>query len=69
MQTHTMEPIEVLRDGMAGRRPVDGEVVSSMAMLAERLASLKAHHPLFEAICFSPDVEMMMAADAAALMN
>jgi hypothetical protein len=69
MQTHRLEPVEVLRQGVTGQRPMDGDVVASMALLAEKLHALKAASPMFEGISFSSDVEAMMAAEVAAVMN
>lgn len=69
MQVQMMEPVEVLRQAVTSQRPMDGDVVSSVAVLAEKLQTLKTGHPMFEAISFSPDVEAMMAADVAAVMN
>lgn len=69
MQTQTQEPIAVLRQAIIDQQPADGEVVSSVAVLAEKLASLKRQSPMFEAVSFSPDVEAMLAADVSALMN
>ena len=55
-------PVVVLKEGIAGRRPMDEGVVSSMTVLADRLARLKQQNPAFEAVSFSPDVEAMMSA-------
>ena len=59
MKSHS--EIEVLRQGLAGQRPVDEELVTSAAVLADRLEMLKRSSPLFEAVSFSPEVETMMA--------
>lgn len=69
MQTQMLEPVEVLKQSLAGQRPMDGDVVSSVAVLAEKLQTLKMSDPMFDAVCFSPDVEAMMAADVSAVMN
>ncbi len=69
MQTQMLEPAEVLRQGLTGQRPMDGDVVSSVAVLAEKLQTLKMTHPMFEAVCFSPDVESMLAAEVSSVMN
>lgn len=69
MQTQIAEPVEVLRQGVTGQRHMDGDVVSSVAVLAEKLQYLKAKSPMFDAVSFSPDVEAMMAAEVSAVMN
>ncbi|MCI0498701.1 MAG: hypothetical protein L0Y36_03335 [Planctomycetales bacterium] len=69
MNTQTSNPVEVLRQGLAGQRPVNDQVLSSAAMLAERLQQLKCADPIFEAISFSPDVEAMMAVHLTAVVN
>ncbi|MHC4551638.1 MAG: hypothetical protein ACYSUT_02565 [Planctomycetota bacterium] len=68
MQTQTLEPVTVLREAVMTQRPMDGEVASSVAVLAEKLAFLKAQSPMFEGVSFSPDVEAMMA-DVSSVMN
>ncbi len=69
MQHQTQQPVAVLRQAVTRQCPMDGDVVSSVAVLAEKLQYLKSQSPMFEAVCFSPDVEAMMAADVAAVMN
>ena len=65
----TRNEIEVLRQGLAGQRPVDEEVMTSAAVLADRLEMLKRTSPLFEAISFSPEVETIMAQQMTAVAN
>jgi hypothetical protein len=55
-------PVAVLREGISGQRPMDDGVMTSAAVLADRLAQLKQQNPIFEAVSFSPDVEAMMTA-------
>ena len=69
MQTQTIEPVAVLREAVMAQRPMDGDVVSSVAVLAEKLEFLKAQHPMFEGVSFSPDVEAMLAENISSVMN
>lgn len=69
MKTQAGNPVEVLQQGLTGLRPVDEQVLSSAALLAERLQQLKCADPIFESIAFSPDVEAMMAAHLTAVVN
>ena len=67
METHS--EIEVLRQGLIGQRPVDEELMTSAAVLADRLGMLKRSSSLFEAVSFSPEVEAIMAQQLAAVAN
>jgi hypothetical protein len=69
MHNQMQQPIEVLRQGLYGQRPVDEDVAASAALLAERLGRLKAINPLFETVAFSPDIEAMMASSLAMAVN
>ncbi|HOK95398.1 MAG TPA: hypothetical protein PK052_07160 [Anaerohalosphaeraceae bacterium] len=69
MKTQTNNPVEVLQQGLTGRRPVDEQVLSCAALLAERLQQLKSADPIFDSIAFSPDVEAMMASHLTAVVN
>ena len=69
MHNQMQEPVDVLRQGLGGQRLVDEDVVSSAVLLADRLSRLKTLSPMFEAVCFSPDVEAMMAEHMAAVAN
>ena len=59
-------PVIVLREGVTGVRSMDEDVMSSAAVLADRLAQLKRQNPIFEAVSFSPDVEAMLSATVSA---
>ena len=61
MVRHSENPVAVLREGITGARPMDEDVVSSVAVLADRLQQLKRQNPIVEAVSFSPDVEAMMS--------
>jgi hypothetical protein len=64
-----MNEVEMLRQGLVGQRPVDEEVLTSAAILGDRLEILKRTNPLFEAVSFSPEVEAMMAEQLTAVAN
>lgn len=69
METRTNNEIEMLRQGLVGQRPVDEEVLTSAAVLGDRLEMLKRNSPLFDAVSFSPEVEAMMAEQLTAVAN
>ena len=69
METRMNNEVEVLRQGLVGQRPVDEEVLTSAAVLGDRLEMLKRSSPLFEAVSFSPEVEAMMADQLSAVVN
>jgi hypothetical protein len=65
----TKNEFEMLRQGLTGQRPVDEDVLTTAAVLVERLEMLKRTSPLFESVSFSPDVEAMMAGQLSAVAN
>ena len=69
METRMNNEIEMLRQGLAGQRPVDEEVLTSAAVLGDRLEMLKRNSSLFEAVSFSPEIEAMMAEQLTAVAN
>jgi hypothetical protein len=69
METRMKNEIEILRQGLIGQQPVDEAVLTSAAVLGDRLEMLKQSSPLFEAVSFSPDVEAMMAQQLTAVVN
>ena len=69
MKTRMNHEIEVLRQGLVGQRMVDEEVLTSAAVLSDRLEMLKRTSPLFEAVSFSPEVEAVMAEQLTAVAN
>lgn len=69
METRMNNEIAVLRQGLTGQRPVDDAVLTSAAILSDRLEMLKRSSPLFEAVSFSPEVEAMMAQQLTAVAN
>ncbi len=69
METRMNNEIEMLRQGLVGQRPVDEEVLTSAAVLGDRLEMLKRNSPLFDAVSFSPEVEAMMAEQLTAVAN
>jgi len=69
MESRMKNEIEILRQGLIGQQPVDDAVLTSAAVLGDRLEMLKQSSPLFEAVSFSPDVEAMMAQQLTAVVN
>jgi len=69
METRMNNEIEMLRQGLTGQRPVDEAVLTSAAILSDRLEMLKRNSPMFEAVSFSPEVEAMMAGQLTAVAN
>ena len=69
METRMNNEIEMLRQGLTGQRPVDEAVLTSAAVLSDRLEMLKRSSSLFEAVSFSPEVEAMMAQQLTAVAN
>ncbi len=69
METRMNNEIAVLRQGLTGQRPVDEAVLTSAAILSDRLDMLKQSSPLFEHVSFSPEVEAMMAGQLTAAAN
>ena len=69
METRMNNEIEILRQGLTGQQPVDESVLTSAAVLGERLEMLKRNSSLFEAVSFSPDVEAIMAEQLTAVAN
>lgn len=51
------DEFKVVRDGLSGTRPIDEDVMSSVAVLAERLKRLKKSNSIFAGISFSPQAE------------
>ncbi len=69
METRMNDEIEILRQGLVGQRPVDEAVLTSAAVLSDRLEMLKRSSSLFDAVSFSPEVEAMMAEQLTAVAN
>ena len=69
MQNQMQEPVDVLRQRLNGERLVDDDVISSAAVLSDRLSQLKSLSPMFEAVGFSPDIEDMLAANLTMTAN
>ncbi|MCE5185295.1 MAG: hypothetical protein LLF76_04130 [Planctomycetaceae bacterium] len=60
-------PVSVLHRHLEGKRPLDGTVLSSAALLAERLEQLKTASPMFAAVAFSPQMENLLTPDLQAV--
>ena len=69
MHNLMQEPIDVLRQQLHEGHPVDEDVLSSAAVLADRLEMLKAQHPMFQQVGFSPDIEAIMMAQTVMTVN
>ena len=69
METRMNNEMAILRQGLTGQRPVDEAVLTSAAILGDRLEMLKRSSPLFDAVSFSPEVEAMMAQQLTAVAN
>ena len=69
MDAQTNNPVAVLRQGLTHQRPVDDTVLTSVAVLADRLEMLKRSSHLFDDVAFSSDVEAMMAEQLMAAVN
>ena len=69
MDSQTNNPVEVLRQGLAGSCEMNDEVVSAAVLLADRLEALKRTSPLFDAVSFSPEAEAMVDAHLAVTAN
>ena len=69
MNCTSNNPVEVLRQGLVGSCEMNEEALSSAILLADRLDALKQRSPMFEAISFSPEVEMMLAEQLTAAAN
>ena len=54
---------EVVNDSLRGARPVDETVLSSVAVLAERLERLKRTSSLFADVTFSPEVDELVSCE------
>ena len=54
-----MDHIQIVNDSLAGERDVDERTHESVAVLSDRLETLKAMGETFEGIEFSPDVEAL----------
>lgn len=67
MQTTDM--YAVLRDSLAGNRPVDETARQATVLLAERLERLREQHPMFASVSFSPEMERLAAPRAAAMVS
>ncbi len=51
-----MDHIQILNDSLAGQRDVDEQTHESVAILSDRLETLKAMGDCFEGVEFSSDV-------------
>ena len=69
MKTRMNNEVVILRQGLAGQRPVDDAVLTSAAVLSDRLEMLKRNSSMFDAISFSPEMEAMMAEQLTAAAN
>ena len=54
-----MDNLRIIKEALAGERPVDEPTHAAMAILAERLERLKQSSNLFADIAFSPHVKKL----------
>ena len=54
---------KIVTDSLSGAGPVDENVFSSVAVLAERLERLKRNSNHFDNVAFSPQVEELAACE------
>jgi len=57
MLTAKCDHFKVVTDSLSGTRPIDEETFSSVAVLAQRLETLKRTGPLFDDVTFSQEAE------------
>jgi hypothetical protein len=57
MLTAKCDHFKVVKDSLSGTRPIDEETFSSVAVLAQRLETLKRIGPLFDDVTFSQEAE------------
>jgi hypothetical protein len=62
-----MDNLRIVKDTLAGDRPVDEQTQAAVAILAERLQRLQQSSRLFAGITFSPQVTKLRS-QAEALM-
>lgn len=55
------DAVDVVREGLSGRRDVDQQVMESVSVLTQRLERLKAAGGLFGKISFSPQMKALAA--------
>ena len=60
---------QVLSDTLTGSRAVDEESFSAVAVLAERLDTLKRTNSMFEGISFSPEVEELASCEMVSALS
>ena len=65
----TQNEFTMLHQGLTGQRPVDEDVLTTAAVLGDRLEMLKRTCSLFESVSFSPEVEAMMAEQLTTVAN
>ena len=68
METRMKSEIEVLRQALV-KRDSREEAITAAAILNERLEMLKRTSSLFDAVSFSPEVEVMMAEQLTAMAS
>jgi hypothetical protein len=69
MDMHENNAVEMLRQGLMGDCTMNDDVVSSAVFLADRLEQLKRSSPLFDAVSFSPEVQVLLSTHLTAAAN
>lgn len=54
-----LDHCQVVQASLAGNKAVDQQVLTSLAVLNDRLELLKTMNPAFSTVCFSPGVEQL----------
>jgi hypothetical protein len=57
MVTAQSDYFKTVKETITGKRPLDEEAFSSVAVLAQRLERLKKNHPMLEDVTFSDHVQ------------
>ena len=65
----TMDVYAVLRESLAGLRPMDDAARQLATVMADRLEELKRRHPLLAGIELSPDMQQLAERSEALLVS
>ncbi len=61
--------VEKVSDVISGRSSLNDETFCSIAILSDRLEKLKEMSPVFADVCFSEDMEAMVACEMASTLS
>ena len=65
MITMGCDELQIVRESIDGRRPMDQDTVDSIGVLSDRLERLRGFGSFYSQIEFSPDVQRLTEAMAA----